>query len=157
MKANEAVIKAWLDGETIQRYDAYDSAWVDVEDLWLNPRYFAEFEWRVKPALVQVDYDALVDSNLIVDLYDSTDILHGKMTPLEGYYMEYPKPFIAYDGETHSKVAFFESILQVVSDKNLRMLNAGGFETELVSSYYNDRGQPYCVIRLVGIQEGYKL
>jgi hypothetical protein len=158
MRKHEEVIKAWLDGKDIQYKYKNGTKWLDTsKDVSANPMTYNELMWRVKPVLVQVDYDALVDSNLIVDLYDSTDMLHGKMTTLEGYYSYQIKPFIAHDEEQHSKLAFFENILQVVSEKDLRILNHGGFETELVSSYYNDRGQPYCVIRLVGIQEGYTL
>ena len=43
------VLKAWMDGKTIQRYDALEDVWVSSESEWLNPTYFDQFEWRVKP------------------------------------------------------------------------------------------------------------
>lgn len=49
MKKHKEVIKAWLDGETIQRYDPEDDVWVSSINEWLNPIYFYQYDWRVKP------------------------------------------------------------------------------------------------------------
>jgi hypothetical protein len=49
MRKHDEVIRAWLDGKTIQRYNAFDDVWVSSVNEWLNPKYFYEFEWRVKP------------------------------------------------------------------------------------------------------------
>jgi glycosyltransferase involved in cell wall biosynthesis len=49
MQKYDNVIKAWLDGETIQRYDPIDDVWVSSVNEWLNPKYFYEYDWRIKP------------------------------------------------------------------------------------------------------------
>jgi hypothetical protein len=70
MRQHDEVIRAWLDGKTIQRYNAFDNVWVSSENEWLNPKYFNEFEWRVKPEAKTITIPVFSNASNVTAYFD---------------------------------------------------------------------------------------
>jgi len=157
MRKHEEVIRAWLDGKTIQRYNAFDDVWVSSVNQWLNPKYFYEFEWRVKPELKQVDYQALIDSELLVSFYDKVG--KHKSSFVIGKLKSYGETrCIDHKGNYWDCIAFKEDLRQVVSASALKKLILGGFDVQEILPYSESHEEDeQVVVILKGIQEGYTL
>lgn len=151
------VLKAWMDGKTIQRYDALDDVWVSSENEWLNPTYFDQYDWRIKPSSKQVDYQALIDSNLLVLFSDSCrDDYHyttSRLVSIEGDNLYIDTTFTTWD-----TISFEDGLKQVTTTNTIYKLWKAGFSVEVEGSYdCNKLKDELYVVVLEGVREGYTL
>ena len=135
--------------------------WETIDDLLLvNPFSMSHWEWRVKPEVKQVDYQALIDSGLLILFYDTAgiskrDYVIGKLKACTDEYYEDDY------GNHWNCICFKENLRQVVTDSQLQEINDAGFDYIDVHSFYEGASdgsdELYQVIKLTGVREGYTL
>jgi hypothetical protein len=155
MQKHDNVIKAWLEGEAIQRYDPIDDVWVSSVNEWLNPTYFDQYDRRIKPELKQVDYQALIDAKLFVTLFSHRDsrILTSRLADFDEYYV-----YIDKMGGGLGSMEFEDGLKQVTTTNNIHKLWKAGFSVEVEGSYdCNKLKDELYVVVLEGVREGYTL
>lgn len=155
MRQHAEVVQAWLDGKDIQyRYENCNN-WLDVTEKSLaNPMTYRKLGWRVKPEVKQVDYQVVIDSELLVSFYNMFD---------SGYLMDKLKShnedrYADHSGNYWDCIGLMDNLRQVVSASALKKLILGGWDVKEILSYSESHEEDeQVVIILKGVQEGYTL
>jgi len=159
MIKHKEVIQAWLDGKDIQFKSNTRNEWADFsEELVSNPMTFQSIEWRVKPEVKQVDYQALIDSELLVSFYNMFD--SGETPYLIDKLKSYNETHcIDHKGNYWDCICPIDDLRQVIDTRMLDKLNNAGFLFSTLCDFvdYKDKDSPKTVIILQGIQDGYTL
>ena len=163
-ETNKRALMAIAEGKNVEILKSHK--WELVEDLTLaNPISMPHWTWRPavegKPEVKQVDYQALIDSELFISFYvynaggtPKSDYVIGK---LKAYTNEY---YEDNHGDRWSCIVFKEDLRQVVDTSKLYQLDYAGFEFIDLGDYTENHNSGIVhksVILLQGVQEGYTL
>lgn len=158
MIKHKQVIQAWLDGAEIGYYRNGDWMPMPDNDSGTNPIRRTDLEWRIKPELKQVDYQALIDAKMIVGFTDDSDCESSNYGVSRLTKIHSSGVFIDDLGWTWNKVMFEDNLKQVTTTDTIYNLWKAGFSVEVEGSYdcAKLKDDLYIVV-LTGVREGYAL
>ncbi len=154
MGKHEEVIRAWLDGKEIEFRSSNERPWKPFDArAFTNPMTYTELEWRIKPELKQVDYQALIDAKLFVTMFSHRDsrVLTSRLADFDEYYL------FTDTGGGLGSMEFEKGLRQVTTTDTIYKLWKAGFSVETEGAYCNSSKEDLCIIILEGVREGYTL
>ena len=147
------LLRAIADGKDVHYKYRNSIDWYEINDDNIAVAINNLTEWRTKPELKQVDYQALIDTKVLV----AFTIMHygaiSRLTQVKGdnYYID-------AQGNAWGEIAFEEGLKQVVSASTYKKLVVAGFDVKEILSYSDDSDDDeQVVIILEGTQQGYTL
>ena len=151
------LLRAIADGKDVH-YKFRDSIdWYKINDDNIAVAINNLAEWRIEPDAKKVDYQALIDSELLVSFYNMFDSGETpySISSLKSYNETHYKDHV---GNHWDCVWVIDDLRQVVSASTLKKLILVGWDVKEILSYSESHEEDeQVVIILKGIQDGYTL
>ena len=151
------VLRAIADGKEVQYRFKESTEWYRINDCNISIAMNNLSEWRIKPEAKKVDYQALIDNELLVSFYNMFDSGETpySISSLKSYNETHYKD---HRGNHWDCIWVIDDLRQVVSASALKKLILGGWDLKEILSYSESHEEDeQVVIILKGIQDGYTL